>query len=388
MSSYDTCHDPPRRWSPSGSRFLRWWVRRRASRSSSRLKSRTLFRRLCLVTGNRHEAEEIMQDAFLKVFERWPRVRDMDDPTGYLYRTAFNISKKRSRRAALATLRRVLGFAKDADEFAASDARSMVADALATLTPRQRAAIVLTDLLGYSSESAGEVLGVRAVTIRVLASQGRAAMKRALEPRRLTHPSPGPGTRRPDPLRPRAGCSRPALRSPEAEESQPTRRSRSRGARRPGRGRVGSHLAARRPRPHPQPGSSSAPAPTPAVSIKEIAGTYTVTLSNARPGCFRQRNGRHLHHAPASQWRSRPVRAGGILAGGTIALGDQLSPLGQPSSRSTRSSTSRVRAPSVPICGSSRMAGLSSRPCTRFARCAEPSSLPNLGSPRALGSSP
>ena len=145
-------------------------------------ESRMLFRRLCLVTGNRHEAEEVMQDAFLKVFERWPRVRAMNDPTGYLYRTAFNISKKRSRRAALA-VRRVLGFANDADEFAASDARSMVADALATLTPRQRAAIVLTDLLGYSSASAGEVLGVRAVTIRVLASQGRAAMKRTLEPR-------------------------------------------------------------------------------------------------------------------------------------------------------------------------------------------------------------
>jgi RNA polymerase sigma-70 factor (ECF subfamily) len=145
-------------------------------------ESRTLFRRLCLVTGNRHEAEEVMQDAFLKVFEGWQRVRDMEDPTGYLYRTAFNLSKKRSRRAALA-VRRTLGLADNVDEFAAADARSAVAEALSTLTPRQRAAIVLTELLGYSSESAGEVLGVRPVTIRVLASQGRAAMKRTLEPR-------------------------------------------------------------------------------------------------------------------------------------------------------------------------------------------------------------
>jgi RNA polymerase sigma factor (sigma-70 family) len=146
------------------------------------VESRTLFRRLCLVTGSRHEAEEVMQDAFLKVFERWERISEMDDPTGYLYRTAFNVFKKRSRRAALA-LRRTLGPAQDADEFDAADARSMVADALSTLTPRQRAAIVLTELLGYTSESAGEVLGVRPVTIRVLASQGRAAMKRTLEQR-------------------------------------------------------------------------------------------------------------------------------------------------------------------------------------------------------------
>jgi RNA polymerase sigma-70 factor (ECF subfamily) len=145
-------------------------------------ESRVLFRRLCLVTGNRHEAEEVMQDAFLIVFERWERVQVMDDPIGYLYRTAFNVFKKRSRRAALA-LRRTLGLAQSVDEFAAADTRSVIADALSMLTPRQRAAIVLTDLLGYSSATASQVLGVRPVTIRVLASQGRAAMRLAMEPR-------------------------------------------------------------------------------------------------------------------------------------------------------------------------------------------------------------
>ena len=30
-----------------------------------------LFGGLCLITGNRHEAEEVMQDAYLKVWERW-----------------------------------------------------------------------------------------------------------------------------------------------------------------------------------------------------------------------------------------------------------------------------------------------------------------------------
>lgn len=33
--------------------------------------SRPLFTALCLVTGNRHEAEEVAQDAFVRVFERW-----------------------------------------------------------------------------------------------------------------------------------------------------------------------------------------------------------------------------------------------------------------------------------------------------------------------------
>jgi DNA-directed RNA polymerase specialized sigma24 family protein len=54
-------------------------------------EARTLFRRLWLVTGNRAEAEELMQDAFLSVWERWDRVVGMDDPLGYLYRTAMNL---------------------------------------------------------------------------------------------------------------------------------------------------------------------------------------------------------------------------------------------------------------------------------------------------------
>jgi RNA polymerase sigma-70 factor, ECF subfamily len=66
------------------------------------------------------------------------------------------------------------------DDFEAAEARSIVSAALARLSPRQRAAVVLTELLGFSSEEAARALGVRAVTARVLASQGRAAMREFL----------------------------------------------------------------------------------------------------------------------------------------------------------------------------------------------------------------
>jgi RNA polymerase sigma-70 factor (ECF subfamily) len=143
-------------------------------------ESPILFRRLCLVTGNRQEAEEVMQDAFLKLFERWERVSGLEDPTGYLYRTAFNVFRKRTRRAGVA-LRRTLRMAPAGDEFAAAEARHVVAQALSKLTARQRAALVLTELLDYDSEEAGRLLGVRASTIRALATQGRATMRRTLE---------------------------------------------------------------------------------------------------------------------------------------------------------------------------------------------------------------
>src|SRR5436305_8877819 len=61
-----------------------------------------LYRALWLVTRNRHEAEEIMQDAFLKLWERWDRVASLDDPEGYLFRTALNLWRSRLRRAAVA----------------------------------------------------------------------------------------------------------------------------------------------------------------------------------------------------------------------------------------------------------------------------------------------
>lgn len=143
-------------------------------------ESLPLFRRLCLVAGDRHEAEDVMQEAFLRLYQRWDRVRDLEDPVGYLYRTAFNLLRSRSRRAALA-VRRVLGIAPATDEFAAADARHVVSRALGRLTPRQRAALVLTEILGYTSDEAGRVLGVRAGTVRALASQGRAAMRESLE---------------------------------------------------------------------------------------------------------------------------------------------------------------------------------------------------------------
>lgn len=71
--------------------------------------SRRLFAALCLVTGNRDEAEEIAQEAFVRVFERWERVGELDDPTGYLFRVSMNVFRGRYRRASLAVRRVLLG---------------------------------------------------------------------------------------------------------------------------------------------------------------------------------------------------------------------------------------------------------------------------------------
>jgi RNA polymerase sigma factor (sigma-70 family) len=77
-------------------------------------------------------------------------------------------------------LREVVGFAP-ADVFGPIDERAAIDRALAGLTPRQRAAIVLTELLGYRPKEAATILGVRDSTVRALTSQGRAALRERLE---------------------------------------------------------------------------------------------------------------------------------------------------------------------------------------------------------------
>jgi RNA polymerase sigma-70 factor (ECF subfamily) len=123
-----------------------------------------LFRVLCLITGSRHEAEEIAQDAFVSMLERWDRLGDVEDLAGYLHRTAVNAFRKRYRRSRMMVRHAV-------------DARLLVARALQDLTPRQRAAVVLTELLGYTAEAAGKELGIRPATVRALTFQARSALR-------------------------------------------------------------------------------------------------------------------------------------------------------------------------------------------------------------------
>ena len=138
-----------------------------------------LFRTLWLIVRNRQEAEEIMQEAFVRVWERWPRVSTHPDPPDYLYRTALNVYRHRMRRAAVA-LRRGIGAVPTDDELEAIEQREVVVTALAALTPRERAAVVLMDALGFASVDAARALGVRPSTVRVLARRGRTKLREEL----------------------------------------------------------------------------------------------------------------------------------------------------------------------------------------------------------------
>jgi RNA polymerase sigma-70 factor (ECF subfamily) len=135
-----------------------------------------LYTALCLVTGSRHEAEEVMQEAFVCVWERWDKVGRLDAPTGYLYRAAMNLVRSRYRRTSLA-LRRTVGLAPRTDDLAAVEDRVVVAGALRALTPDQRAAVVLISMFRLPSEEAGRILEMKPSAVRTLAARARASMR-------------------------------------------------------------------------------------------------------------------------------------------------------------------------------------------------------------------
>jgi RNA polymerase sigma factor (sigma-70 family) len=140
-----------------------------------------LFRAMYLVTGSEQEAEELMQEAFLSVWERWERL-SAQDPVGYLYRTAMNAFRSRYRRLARGLRLSAAPVREDqnAEPQATVDDRDRVVRALRGLPGQQRQAIVLTEMVGLSSAEAGAAMGVADGTVRSLAHQARTALRQTL----------------------------------------------------------------------------------------------------------------------------------------------------------------------------------------------------------------
>jgi RNA polymerase sigma-70 factor, ECF subfamily len=110
-----------------------------------------------------------------RVLERWDRVSEMDDPEGYLYRTALNVHRKALRRLAVAARRQVTRDPPDDPDI--TDRRLDLRRAIRSLPRAQREALVLVEWLGYSAEQAGPLLGIEAASVRGRLHRARESLR-------------------------------------------------------------------------------------------------------------------------------------------------------------------------------------------------------------------
>jgi RNA polymerase sigma-70 factor (sigma-E family) len=141
------------------------------------------FRLAYLLTGDRDAAEDLLQDAFVKLVGRLRHLRQPDAFEAYLRRTIVNLSNNRFRRRALERTqvereKRVRGDdAAEPDVPLEQDMRR----ALLELPQRQRAAIVLRFYEDLSEREIAELLRCRPATVRSLVFRAVRVLRADLE---------------------------------------------------------------------------------------------------------------------------------------------------------------------------------------------------------------
>lgn len=132
---------------------------------------RRLLRSAYLLTGDLHRAEDLVQEALVKVALRWRRLRD-GNPTAYARTIVVrdHVSTMRRRREVpVESVRRESAVSTD------PEAEMVVRRALARLTPAQRAVLVLRHFDDLTERETADVLGVSIGTVK---SQNAAALAR------------------------------------------------------------------------------------------------------------------------------------------------------------------------------------------------------------------
>jgi len=160
------------------------------------LHSARVYRLAYRLTGNKHDAEDLTQDVFVRVF------RSLSDYTpgnfeGWLHRITTNLfldgarRKQRIRFDALSDEAAARLASKEPEPDRSYEVRTWDHDvqaALDALSPDFRAAVVLCDVEGLSYEEVAATLGIKLGTVRSRIHRGRAQLRASLEHR-------APGTR-------------------------------------------------------------------------------------------------------------------------------------------------------------------------------------------------
>ena len=138
--------------------------------------------------GSRAEAEDTVQEAFLRTWQRWPVVSRYDDPVAWVRRVAWNLATSRLRR--ITTAARVLRHQRPPEPVPGADPDHVaLVAALRRLPERQRQVIVLHHIADVSVAEIAETLGVPRGTVLSWLSRGRARLAEHLDGPDLSKPA-------------------------------------------------------------------------------------------------------------------------------------------------------------------------------------------------------
>lgn len=140
------------------------------------------MRRLAYLLGA-DDPENIAQEAFVRVHDRWHRLGAPERALAYLRRTVVNLSRSRLRHLRVA--RRVPAAA--APDIASAETQALaraahggLRAALATLPRRQRQVVVLRYWLGLDQSEIAELLGIAVGTVKASTHHAMTNLRKAL----------------------------------------------------------------------------------------------------------------------------------------------------------------------------------------------------------------
>ena len=149
---------------------------------------RPLVRLAALLLADPGSAEELVQDAYLQLHQRWNRLREPDRALAYLRTTVINGARSRQRRRAVAdrytaAVRHAPAPEEPSAEVGALGAlrRAEVVAALRRLPARQREALVLRYYADYAEAEVAEAMGISRGAVKSHTARGLAALRPYLE---------------------------------------------------------------------------------------------------------------------------------------------------------------------------------------------------------------
>ena len=140
-------------------------------------RSPALLRTSYLLTGNRADAEDLLQTALAKTYLAWDRIREREALDAYVRRAMVNTQTSFWRRTRPESLYDEVPDLPGRDRTADTDLHDALWTALARLSRKQRAAVVLRYYEDLSEAETARVLGVSVGTVKSTTSRALSLLR-------------------------------------------------------------------------------------------------------------------------------------------------------------------------------------------------------------------